>query len=214
MSAPAALAPAVKALLAAVLGTSPLVLHLAIVWDSRPLLAGFVALLAAGLAIGGRARGLPAWAVAAAALAVVGLALLDRRTVAQLAHAWPVVVYLGVAWAFGRTLRRGRMPLVERMARLVDRGESMPEELVRYTRALTWVWTLVPLGLAAASIGLALFASAATWSLFANVLGYAALLALFFAEYPYRIRRYPQYPHTNPLAVAVRLARRAPELFR
>ncbi|MCL4802185.1 MAG: hypothetical protein KJ025_21510 [Burkholderiales bacterium] len=203
-----------KAPLAAVLGASPLVLHLAIVWDSRPLLAGFAGMIALGAVLGSRTRRVPAWALLLVALGVAGLALLEHGSVTQLAFAWPVVAYLAIAWVFGRTLRRGRMPLVEHMARLIDHGEHMPPELVRYTRTLTWFWTLLPLGLAAVSVLLARFASPAAWSLFTNVLGYAALAALFFAEYPYRVRRYPQYAHTNPLTVAARLAQRAPELFR
>jgi len=203
-----------KALLVAVLGASPLVLHFAIVWDSWPLMMGFIALVAAGITVGGRARWVPPWALAAAALGVVAFAWLDHRAATHLAIAWPVVIYVAIAWAFGHTLRAGRMPLVERMARLVDRGDAMPPELVRYTRALTWLWTLVPLAMAIVSVLLARFASPVAWSLFTNVLGYAVLAALFFAEYPYRVRRYPQYPHTNPLAVAARLAERAPELFR
>jgi len=203
-----------RALLAAVLGTSPLVLHLAIVRDSWPLTLGFVAMVAIGMTIGGRGRWIPAWALALVAAGVVGFAWLDHRTPAHFAIAWPIVVYLAIAWAFGHTLRAGRMPLVERMARLVDHGDGMPRELVAYTRGLTWIWTVVPLGLAVVSALLARFASPMAWSLFTNVLGYAALAALFFAEYPYRVRRYPQYTHTNPLAVAARLAQRAPELFR
>jgi uncharacterized membrane protein len=198
----------------ALLGTSPLVLHFAIVWDSTPLLLAFVALVALGVAIGGRTRWIPPWALALAALGVGGFAWLDHRAAAHFALAWPTVVYLGIAWAFGHTLRPGRMPLIERMARLVDHGDDMPPELVAYTRALTWVWTLLPLAMAIVSALLAGLASPAAWSLFTNVLGYAALAALFFAEYPYRVRRYPQYSHTNPVAVAARLAQRAPELFR
>jgi uncharacterized membrane protein len=204
----------VKALLGGVLATSPIVLHLAIVWDSWPLLLGFVAMVAFGIALGGRSRWIPPWALALAALGVVGFAWLDRQAAAHLAIAWPIVVYLAIAWAFGHTLRAGRMPLIERMARLIDHGDGMPRELVEYTRVLTWLWTLVPLGMAVASALLATFASPAVWSLFTNVLGYAALAVLFFAEYPYRVRRYPHYAHTNPLAVAARLAQRAPELFR
>ncbi|MCC6608700.1 MAG: hypothetical protein IT515_03360 [Burkholderiales bacterium] len=203
-----------RGLPATMLGTSPLVLHLAILWDSTPLLLAFAALVALGVAIGGRARWIPPWALALAALGVAGFAWLDHRAAAHFAVVWPILVYLGIAWVFGHTLRPGRMPLVERMARLVDRGEHMPPELTAYTRALTWIWTLLPLAMAIASVLLAGLAAPATWSLFTNVLGYATLAALFFGEYPYRVRRYPQYSHVNPVAVAARLAERAPELFR
>src|SRR3989304_2035879 len=164
-----------KALLAVLLGATPLVLHFAIVWDSWPLLLGFVGLAALGLAIGSRARAARPWILALGAAGVLGFVWLDHRTAAQIAFAWPILVYLAIAWVFGRTLRAGRMPLIERIARLVDHGDSMPRELIRYTRVLTWIWTVLPLGMALVSALLAQFASPAAWSLFTNVLSYAAL---------------------------------------
>jgi uncharacterized membrane protein len=202
-----------KALIAVLLGTSPIVLHLAIVWRSQPLMVLFVAIMVTGLlASGVEGRFLP-WSVAVAALIVAGFALLDLGTAAWIAGFWPVLVYLAIAGVFGSTLRPGRMPLVERFARVIDHGDAMPSELVAYTRVLTWAWTIIPLAMALVSVLLAQFASRELWSLFTNVLSYVALAVLFFAEYPYRRWRYPDTPHTNPVAVAVRLARRAPELF-
>jgi uncharacterized membrane protein len=205
-----------KALIAVLFGTSPIVLHFAIVWSSPPLMALFLALIATGL-LASVARGrFPPWALALAALAalgMVGFALLDLDAASRIAGAWPILVYLAIAWVFGSTLLPGRTPLIERIARIVDHGDAMPGELVTYTRFLTWVWTVAPLTLALLSMLLAHFASRTMWSLFTNVLSYAVLAVLFFAEYPYRRWRYPDTPHTNPVAVAVRLARSAPELF-
>lgn len=202
-----------KTLIAVLLGTSPFVLHLAIVWSSPALMALFLVIIAAGL-LAGIARGrLPLWAIGLAALAVGGLALLDLGTASRIAGAWPILVYLVIAWVFGSSLLPGRMPLVERIARIVDHGDAMPAKLVTYTRVLTWTWTLIPLGMALVSGLLAEFASRTTWSLFTNVLSYVALAVLFFAEYPYRRWRYPDTPHTNPLMVAVRLARNVPEFL-
>ncbi len=203
-----------KALIAVLLGTSPIVLHFAIIWSSRPLMVLFLAIIATSLLVS-LARGrCPPWIIALAALGVGGLALLDPGTATRIAGAWPILIYLVIAWVFGSTLRPGRTPLIERFARIIDHGDAMPGELVAYTRALTWVWTIVPLTMALASVLLAQFASREVWSLFTNVLSYLALAVLFFAEYPYRRWRYPDTPHTNPVTVAVRLARHAPELFR
>ncbi len=202
-----------KALIAVLLGTSPIVLHLAIVWSSPALMAVFLAIIAAGLlASVGRGR-FPAWALVLAALGVGALALLNLRAASRVAEAWPILVYLVIAGVFGYTLLPGRMPLVERIARIVDYGDGMPEKIVTYTRLLTWVWTLVPLSMALVSVLLAQYSSRATWSLFTNVLSYVALAVLFFVEYPYRRWRYPDMPHTNPLMVAVRLARNVPEFL-
>ena len=202
-----------KALIAVLLGASPIVLHLAIVWSSGALMGAFLAMVTAGVLLSYARHRFPAWGVAAAALAAGALALLDLGTAARIAGSWPILVYLAIAWVFGSTLRPGRMPLVERFARLIDHGDAMPAALVAYTRRLTWVWTVFPLALAATSLVLALFASREVWSLFTNVLSYLGLAALFLAEYPYRRWRYPDTPHTNPFAVAVRLAKHAPELF-
>jgi uncharacterized membrane protein len=50
----------------------------------------------------------------------------------------PPLVLLWLAWFFGRTLRRGAVPLIEQIAR---RGTpDMPPALCRYTRGLTGVW--------------------------------------------------------------------------
>lgn len=206
-----------KALIAVLLGASPIVLHLAIVRSSRPLMVFFLAMVAAGL-LAAFARGrCPPWSIALGALAACGLgilALLDVGMAARIASAWPIIVLLTTAWVFGSSLRSGRMPLIERIARFIDQGDAMPRELVAYTRTLTWVWTTVPLALALVSVLLAQFASREAWSLFTNVLSYPALAVLFVAEYPYRRWRYPDTPHTNPVAVAIRLMRHAPELFR
>jgi uncharacterized membrane protein len=206
-----------KALIAVLLGASPIVLHFAIVRSSTPLIVLFLAMVATGLLVSFARGRCPPWGIALGALAACGLAvlaLLDADMAARIASAWPILVLLATAWVFGRSLRPGRMPLIERIARFIDQGDAMPRELVAYTRALTWAWTIVPLALALASMLLAQLASREAWSLFTNVLSYPALAVLFVAEYPYRRWRYPDTPHTNPVAVAIRLMRHAPELFR
>lgn len=206
-----------KALIAALLGASPIVLHLAIVRSSRPLMVLFLAIIAAGLLYSVARGRYPPWGIALAALAasgLAGLALLDVGMAARIVSAWPILVFLTIASVFARSLRPGHMPLIERIARLIDQGDAMPSELVAYTRTLTWAWTIVPFAMALVSALLAQFASREAWSLFTNVLSYPLLAVLFLAEYPYRRWRYPDTPHTNPVAVAVRLIRHAPEILR
>jgi len=202
-----------KTLIAVLLCASPLVLHFAIVWSSPALMALFLVIIAAGVLTGATRGRIPLWAVGLVALAVGGLALLDLGTASRIAEAWPILAYLAIGWLFGSSLLPGRMPLVERIARIVDHGDAMPNALVRYTRFLTWAWTLIPLSMALVSVLLAQFASRTTWSLFTNVLSYVVLAVLFFVEYPYRRWRYPDMPHTNPVMVAVRLARNVPEFL-
>jgi|AP12_2_1047962.scaffolds.fasta_scaffold19847_2 uncharacterized membrane protein len=206
-----------KGLIAVLLGASPIVLHLALVRSSRPLMVVFLAMVATGLLVSFARGRCPPWGIALGALAAFGLAvlaLLDVGMAARIASAWPILVLLATAWVFGHSLRPGRMPLIERIARFIDQGDAMPRELVAYTRILTWAWTVIPLVLALISVLLAQFASREVWSLFTNVLSYPTLAVLFVAEYPYRRWRYPDTPHTNPVAVAIRLIRHAPEVFR
>jgi uncharacterized membrane protein len=203
-----------KAFIAVLLGASPLVLHMAIVWSIRPLVIVFLVMVTTGV-LAGLVRGrFSPWVIPLAALGVGAFALADFGAAERIASAWPVLVYIAIAWVFGSTLRPGAVPLIERIARFVDYGDAMPAAIVAYTRFLTWTWTVVPVSMAVASLLLAEFASREVWSLFTNVLSYFALALLFFGEYPYRRWRYPDTPHTNPVAVAVRLARHAPEFFR
>lgn len=50
----------------------------------------------------------------------------------------PTLVLLWLAWFFGRTLKAGEMPLIERVARVAK--PALSPALVRYTRLLTALW--------------------------------------------------------------------------
>lgn len=52
----------------------------------------------------------------------------------------PILVLGWLAVVFGSTLRSGRMPLIERIARVSN--PSLTPELCRYTRRLTQVWCM------------------------------------------------------------------------
>lgn len=53
-------------------------------------------------------------------------------------HGATVLVLVWLGLFFGRTLVRGRIPLIEQIARVGD--PQLNPSLVRYTRSLTWVW--------------------------------------------------------------------------
>jgi uncharacterized membrane protein len=199
----------VKAALAILAFASPVALHLAIVGENRAVMVAFLA----ALAIGALAARLPAWVAACAAVAAIAAAWIDLRVIAQLALAGPVLAFLAGAWLFGRTLLPGRTPLVETISRL-ERDGDFPAGLAGYTRGLTWAWAILLAALPAVDVALALFATAAAQSLFVNFASYALLALLYFGEYAYRLWRYPQFPHKNPVTVAANLVRRAPKLLR
>jgi uncharacterized membrane protein len=199
----------VKAALAILAFASPLALHLAIVTENRAVMVAFLAVLA----VGALAARMPAWVAALAAVAATASAWIDLRVIAQLALAGPTLAFLAGAWLFGRTLLPGRTPLVETIARL-ERDGDFPTDLAGYTRRLTWAWAILLAGIPAVAAALALLATAAAQSLFVNFASYALLALLYFGEYAYRVWRYPQFPHKNPVTVAADLVRRAPELLR
>jgi uncharacterized membrane protein len=199
----------VKAALAILAFASPLALHLTIVTENRAVMVAFLVVLT----VSALAARMPAWVAALAAVAAIASAWIDLRVIAQLALAGPALASLAGAWLFGRTLLPGRTPLVETIARL-ERDGDFPTGLAGYTRRLTWAWAILLAGIPAVAAALALFATAAAQSLFVNFASYALLALLYFGEYAYRVWRYPQFPHKNPVTVAANLVRRAPELLR
>lgn len=97
---------------------------------------------------------------------------------------------VGLAVLFGATLRRGKIPLCSRLLLLLQRQPNA--QTLRYTRAITWAWTLF-FG-AMVTISTVLFFSAAhiTWSTFANLLYWPLLIAMFGIEYAARLLVLPR----------------------
>lgn len=102
---------------------------------------------------------------------------------------------LGVA--FGRTLVRGREPMISHFARIVH-GDLTPA-LVSYTRAATWAWVIYFGGVAALSLLLFWQASPQVWSAFANLLGLPLLVLMFAGEYAVRCQVLPPAERAGPL---------------
>jgi uncharacterized membrane protein len=180
----------------------PFAVHYAVLSGEPALaLALLAALLGYAAAVPLRAAPRARWLLpfAGAALVLVapegGVRLLDLP---------PILIPLALAWVFGRTLFGGRTPLVSRFAEL-EQGGSLPPELARYTRRLTWVWTLFLLALAGASAGLSASGDREAWSWFTNFASYLLVGALFFGEYVYRRVRFRRYRHDSPLKLASRI---------
>lgn len=109
----------------------------------------------------------------------------------------PIAINLGLCWLFGRTLARGRVPLISRFAMLEQ--ATLSDEIAGYTRMLTWLWTLLFAGAALASLLLALWGDRDAWSLFTNLVNYLLVAALFLGEFAWRRLRYRGYRHRSPL---------------
>jgi len=107
---------------------------------------------------------------------------------------------------FGRSLRAGHVPLVSRFAAIVH-GELSPA-LTRYTRQVTWAWTLYFVVMTVLSLLLFRLAPVAVWSVFANLLNLPLLILMFSAEYGARLWLLPPADRTGPLE-AIRAYRQA-----
>lgn len=127
---------------------------------------------------------------------------------ALLAGAPHAVGYVFMLWLFGRTLRRGSEALITGLARRVH-GE-LPPHLEAYTRALTRAWCVFFGAQLATSALLLGFASLDAWSLFVNVLNLPLVVAMFVADYVYRVIRYPEGPHASIGQAMAAFARHKP----
>ena len=136
-------------------------------------------------------------------LAVPSIGLLwSQRTVLlqhyDLAYLLQHAGTLGLlAFMFGRTLRSGSTPLVSRFAEMAH--GSISARVARYTRGVTWAWTLFFTAMTLSSFVLFIAAPLPTWALFANLLSPLLVLALFVAEYLVRLRALPAHERTGPI---------------
>lgn len=106
---------------------------------------------------------------------------------------------LFLLWLFGRTLRRGKEPLIAQIARHI-KGE-LPPEITVYTRQVTIAWCIFFTLQVATSLSLYVFAPLAAWSLFINVLDLPLLILMFIAENTYRTLRFPHHARTPIMQV-------------
>ena len=114
--------------------------------------------------------------------------------------------YLLLCATFGRTLRDGEIPMIARFAGIVH-GALSPA-LVRYTRSVTWAWTLYFGGIAGLSLLLFWLASVDVWSWFAYLLGIPLLVLMFAGEYAVRWYVLPAADRAGPFD-AIRAYRQA-----
>ena len=191
----------------------PLLAHAASVLESRSLTLVSVVVLAAAALFSPLLEGRRwAWlALPVVAFAVAALWRLDAEALVLFLP--PVLLNVYLAWLFGHTLTRGRLPLIERLVRLLQPPGVPPEAGVfEYARLLTGMWTALFVLLAVTNFLLAVTTSRETWSLFANVLNYVIVAAVFLLEFTYRRWRFPGRPYRNLVDFLRRTAAVAPAL--
>jgi uncharacterized membrane protein len=184
-----------------------------VLWPARVLLVLAYLALAHLASVGGN-PGIAALALLAAVVLVLLPVLLQPRILAWAALAaigaalwwlsatpgvWivlrqgPVACVAFVCLGFARTLGRGRVPLVTRIAAAMDQlsPEALAPELRDYTRRVTagWAWMLG--ALAVFDLALVLRGTPEQWSWFANIGDYVAIGGFMLLEFAWRQHRFP-----------------------
>lgn len=159
------------------------------------------------------------------------LVLLERASAhVVLLYLPPVLLNAYMAWVFGHTLAPGRVPLIERLARIIHGDTTLDPRIPAYARALTRTWTVLFVVLATVNLVLALCATPdgllervgiappvaiprAWWSLFANLLNYLLVALLFACEYALRKRLFPSRPYRDMREFLMRMKAAGPRLW-
>lgn len=116
-----------------------------------------------------------------------------------------VLINAMLAITFGRTLVGGRVPLISHFASL-NRGGTLPPQLVAYTRRLTVVWTLYFTVLTVLAIAFS-GGDPGLWSWAINIGGPLGACLLFLGDHGVRAILYPDLGHHSPLRTIALLAR-------
>jgi len=202
----------------------PVLAHIAALTGKPGLIAASIGLLVVLALLPALRNGrLIAWTVLAGA--AYGLhAAVGSGWAVSLLMLPPVLLNGFMAWLFGHTLRNGQVPLIERAARAMrGPGAVLGDDVVRYARGVTQVWTALFVVLAAVNLVLAALARPGglllaagvepavsvplgAWSLFANLLSYLFIAALFAIEFVVRGRRFPDQPYRGLIDFTRRLA--------
>lgn len=111
------------------------------------------------------------------------MALFESTTATALWRAVPALALVWLAVFFGRTLRAGQTPLIERIARVSN--PALSPSLCRYTRNLTAAWCAYFLAAALLSLTAPL-----PFGLTGALVG-AGSVVFFVGEHQLRIRRFP-----------------------
>jgi uncharacterized membrane protein len=189
--------------------------HVAVVLKSDRLGLAAVTLLVLLALLAALRRGRP-WAYLLLAATVLVALLSASAPWARIVLFFPpVVVNVALACLFGHTLLGTRVPLVERIVRLLHVDDEVTDPAVWvYARTVTLCWTVLfcfnatlcaVLALVAEPGGmLAMFGVShpfavptAYWSLFSDAGCYALSGLMFIGEYQVRRRRFPWQPYRN-----------------
>lgn len=185
------------ALVVLILLVAPLAAHVALVMHrGAAIAAALIAVQAALIAwIGSSVLAQRALRIGAAAAVFVLVLMLYRfadngaLVTVAVPHA---MVYLTLLVVFAVSLQPGREAVVTLLARR-SRG-PLSDEILRYTRRVTWAWCWFFVAQLTGSLLLLLFAPRNVLSLFVNLCNLPLVAAMLCTEYIYRQWRHPAHP--------------------
>lgn len=136
------------------------------------------------------------WAIVRLPLIVLGMVTLGIVTNdPTFLLAMPVLISAALLVAFGGSLRRGAVPMIERFARVVEPQLSAGK--VAHCRQFTWIWCgFFVLNGAVAGV-LALSASHFVWAAYTGGVAYALMGVLFASEWFTRRLRFGSSAHRS-----------------
>ncbi len=173
-----------------------LAIHFAILqdrlsWAVALIFCSLALTVAAGALRRGEGRRLSRSLLAVALLALAASSFWWRPSDARMALILPPLLgYIMTSAIFGFSLLPGQKPVIVRMCH-VTQGETLPEGLEAYARALTFGWALLPILFAIVSLLVLLVFGLSAWSWFCNILSPLLLAAFFIGEHFYRAWRLP-----------------------
>jgi uncharacterized membrane protein len=116
-------------------------------------------------------------------------------SISSAVHAPPLAAFAFMAFFFHRTLRPGEIPLITRVARMEH--PDLPMAMVRYTRMLTWIWSMCFALMFVAALLWAPILALDAWSRRVHGMGYLVPTLLFLGEYAYRHHRFRDHAHDS-----------------
>lgn len=108
-----------------------------------------------------------------------------------------VAINIALGWWFGGSLWKGRVPLCTRIASQLH--PNMHPQLLKYTRAITFAWTVFFIIIASASLILYSSEPLTIWSIFANGLMFPLVMVMFVIEYGIRRLVLPKEDLMDPM---------------
>ncbi len=207
-----------------------LLANIALAWGSRPIAATAICLLAVLVVLAIRGPRAPAWRTLVAAAGIWLAQGVVRGSLPPLPLLLPpVVVPAALAWMFGHTLVGKRVALVERFARAVHAPEPIDDRHAAYARGVTVMWTVCLIAMALGNLLLVmslvpgglldLLGLQAPWTLDRSAFlwlsnaAYLLIVAVFVAEFLFRLWRFPSYRLRNPVEFMRRARERLPAVI-